>query len=68
MEGSLWVYGHTDLGDFYRGTLTLRQVYARLTNLPHEAPVWRVLEKWDRQAKAEQTERDVLDTLAQFRR
>lgn len=62
------MYGHTDLGDFYRDRLTLRQIYVRIIALPAEAPTWRVLEKWDAEAKAADKEREVRATLAQFTR
>lgn len=68
VEGSLWVYGRTDLADFYRGTLTLRQVWVRLRALPEEAPIWAVLDA--EREKAEQRKQvDEIDAaLAPFQR
>jgi hypothetical protein len=34
--------------------------------LPHEAPTWRVLEKWDTEARAAEKHRELEQTLAQF--
>lgn len=57
VEGSLWVYGRTDLTDYYRGVLTLRQVYVRLVVLPPDAPVMDLLRA--EAEKAEATRRQV---------
>lgn len=57
VEGSLWVYGRTDLTDYYRGALTLRQVYVRLLSLPAKAPVSVLLA--EEQQKAEERRRAV---------
>ena len=67
VEGSLWVYGRTDLADYYRGDLTLRQIANRLRSLPVEAPIWRVIE--DQQAKAEEHQKvaEIEATLAKFK-
>jgi hypothetical protein len=67
----LWVYGNTDLADFYAGRLTLRQIKVRLLSLPHEppnrAPTWDALladqEKSDERRKVTEVE----DVLARFK-
>jgi hypothetical protein len=38
------VYAHTDLGDFYRGTLSLRQIKVRIAAMPLDAPLIQMLE------------------------
>lgn len=68
MEGSLWVYGHTDLTDFYRDRLTLRQIYVRIRALPAEAPLVRLLAAEQEKAEVEAKEREVMRTLAPFQR
>ena len=67
-EGSLWVYGQTDLTAFYRGALTLRQVWNRLICLPPEAPINRVLEEEQERADAARQVSDIEDVLSSFRK
>lgn len=67
VEGSLWVYGHTDLTDFYRGVLTLRQIWNRIICLPHEAPINRVLEDEQEKAEAARQVMEIGDRMAQFK-
>ena len=68
VEGSLWVYGRTDLADFYRGDLSLRQVWVRLRSLSPEAPIWVVLEAEQEKAKQRKQVDDIDDALAPFMR
>lgn len=53
VEGSLWVFGRTDLTDYYRGDLTLRQIYVRLVSLPDDAPARALLHEEQERADAE---------------
>lgn len=64
----MWVYGHTDLTDFYRDRLTLRQVWVRLVALPAEAPVWGVLEGMEERAKEARQVNEIDQALAMFRK
>ena len=64
----MWVYAHTDLGDFYRDRLTLRQIWVRIKALPPDAPLIAVIEAMDADAEAEAKQREVEETLARFRR
>lgn len=68
VEGSLWVYGQTDLGAYYRGDLTLRQLYIRLISLPTEAPVMDVLRAEQDKAEANRRVSAVEATLSKFQR
>jgi hypothetical protein len=69
VEGSLWVYGNrTDLADFYRGDLTLRQVWVRLRALAEDAPLWVVLEAEQEKAKQRKQADDIDAALAPFKR
>lgn len=68
VEGSLWVYGHTDLMDYYRDRLTLRQVYARLACLPRESPFMQLQGDLEAQSQADQQVADVQAVLDQFKR
>lgn len=67
----MWVYGHTDLTDFYRDRLTLRQVMVRLLALPatppNRAPIWDLLEDMDTQAAARRQVADIEGALARFK-
>lgn len=45
------MYGGVDLGDFYRGDLSLRQILVRIQSVPEEAPIQQLLA--DLQARAE---------------
>ena len=63
----MWVYGRTDLADYYRGVLTLRQVANRLLSLPHEAPIWRVVEEQQEAAEQRQKVAEIEATLAKFK-
>lgn len=72
VEGSLWVYGQTDLKDFYRGALTLRQLWVRICSLPAEAPLSRLLDAEaeaaaEKAAQRKQVE-DIDAALAPFKR
>lgn len=62
------MYGNTDLTDFYRGELTLRQVWNRLICLPHEAPINRVLEDEQEKADAARAVSDIEGVLATFQK
>lgn len=68
VEGSLWVYGRTDLTDFYRGALTLRQLWTRIICLPPEAPINRVLEEEQERADAARQVSDIEDVLSSFQK
>lgn len=63
----MWVYGHTDLGDYYRGDLSLRQVMVRLLSLPAESPTWDVIREQEEQAQARRQVADIEDVLARFK-
>lgn len=66
VEGDLWVYAHTDLTDFYRGALTLRQIWVRFAMLPAEARIWETLRPLYEKAEAEQKLADIDDVLSMF--
>lgn len=67
VEGSLWVYGHTRLGDYYAGGLSLRELASRFFCLPPEAPVWRIAEA-EREKAAERDKAHAVESaLARFK-
>lgn len=68
VEGSLWVYGRTDLTDFYRGALTLRQIWTRIICLPPEAPINRVFEDEQEKAEAQRQVSDIENVLSSFQK
>lgn len=55
-----------DLGDLYRGELTLRQVWVRLRALPGDSAVHRSISDRAEKAEAEKAGQDVMDALAMF--
>ena len=59
------MYAHTDLGDFYRGTLSLRQIQVRIAAMPLDAPLIQVLEERESRMR-QQVEFD--SALAPFRK
>lgn len=68
MEGALWVDARTDLGDLFRGTLTLRQVWVRLQALPADALIWHVIRDEQAREKSEARERRVDSAVDMMRR
>lgn len=61
----------TDLGDFYRGGLSLRQVWVRVKAVlmtDADAPLRRALDEAEEQAQAVQRERDLDDVLNRYRK
>jgi len=62
----LWVYAHTDLGDFYRDRLTLRQIWVRIKALPPDAPLLAILEAEAGEAQAQAKADEIDALLAQF--
>lgn len=62
------MYGATDLGDFYRGSLTLRQILIRIQSAPDEAPIQELLaaQRADAEARRDLHEHDA--ALAPFNR
>ena len=67
VEGSLWVYGHTRLADFYEDRLSLRELYNRLRCLPPAAPLWDVLHEEHEKAAAQRKVDEVEETLARLK-
>ena len=67
VEGSLWVYGRTDLADYYRGALTLRQVYVRICSLPPESPLEGLLREQQERAAERARVAEIEATLAKFK-
>lgn len=67
VEGSLWVYGHTRLSDFYEDRLSFRELCNRLLALPATAPIWDVLRDEHEKADAERKVHEVEQTLARFK-
>lgn len=63
----MWVYGQTDLADFYAGRLSLRQLLNRFVALPPEAPIWHTLREEADAAEAVSREAEIEQTLAKFK-
>ena len=63
VEGDLWRYAQTDLTDFYRGALTLRQVWVRFIALPAEAAIWERLREQDERAESARKLADIDDVM-----
>ena len=63
VEGDLWSHAHTDLTDFYRDRLTLRQVFVRWVGLPAEANIWATLEEAEQRAEAKRKLADIDDVM-----
>ena len=64
VEGDLWRYAQTDLTDFYRGALTLRQVSVRFWSMPiDEARSFDILRDWAARAESAQKLQDIDDVM-----
>lgn len=50
----MWAHAHTDLGDLYRESLTLRQIAVRIEALPPDAHLWAVLRDEREKSKRKQ--------------
>ena len=68
VEGSLWVYGQTDLTDYYADRLTLRQVWNRLVVLPRTAPSWALIESETEKAEQDSLANRLLEQRERARR
>jgi hypothetical protein len=62
----LWRYG-TDLGDLYRGEMTLRQLWVRMQALPADCPFWLEVEAERERDAVDQQARDIDNVLDMFK-
>lgn len=60
------MYAQTDLGDFYRGTLTLRQVLIRIQALPDDSPLQLLLAHQAAQVERERNDAEIDQALSVF--
>ena len=63
----MWAHAHTDLTDFYRDRLTLRQIHVRIKALPGDCYLQQVLTEAAEKAKRDQDESDLLAILDKFK-
>ena len=64
VEGDLWRYAHTDLTDFYRGALTLRQVWVRFRSIARdESATWAAIDAEQAADETRQKSKDIDDVM-----
>jgi hypothetical protein len=61
------VYGQTDLGDYYRGDLTLRQLLVRIQALPVDSPLQELLTTQAEEFRQQQNSAEVDRALSIFK-
>lgn len=60
------MYARTDLGDFYRGSLTLRQVLVRILALPLDSPLQQLLAAQAEEVEQRRNAADIDKALSVF--
>lgn len=63
----MWAHAHTDLTDFYRDRLTLRQIHVRIKSLPPDAHLWAVLDAEEEREKQQEEARELQAILDKFK-